>query len=193
MRPLPRCSRTWPVRCSFTLLASWSTLLCAVCRDYDRLKSDLHEAFDTLVAPPDIFARALDLQCESLLLRLVERRQPAGVADVEIRPARLEDADSFRKNCKTRTSTEQVRAQLEWTTRERSPHHLEHFVAVENDEVVGTVMLWPKGGHAVENDDGAYTLCRGCNGAGLDIARLDDWVVTGPRHGTGIGARVAWQ
>lgn len=109
----------------------------------------------------------------------------------EIRPARFEDAESLRRNCKTGTSLEQVRAQLEWTTRERAPHHLEHFVAIVDHEVVGTVVLWPKGGHAVERPGGGYTLCRGRNGQLLDIARLDDWVVAGVHQGTGIGARLA--
>jgi predicted nucleic acid-binding protein len=33
-------------------------------RDYDRLKTELHEAFDVVAAPPDVFERALALQRE---------------------------------------------------------------------------------------------------------------------------------
>lgn len=125
---------------------------------------------------------------------LVQRRhagQSDEVTNIEIRQARPEDAESLQKNCKRGATLEQVRAQLEWTTRERAPHHLEHFVAVDGDEVIGTVMLTPRGGHAVEAADGSLTLCRGRNGPRLDICRLDDWVVTSERHGTGVGARLA--
>ncbi len=112
------------------------------------------------------------------------------MAEVEVRQARLEDAETLQRNCKTGGTIEQVRAQLEWTTRARAPHHLEHFVAVSSGEVVGTAMLWPKGGHALERGDGTLTLCRGRNGLRLEIARLDDWVVMGAWHGTGVGARL---
>jgi len=111
--------------------------------------------------------------------------------DIEIRPARLGDEVSLQANCKAAVSVDQVRRQLEWTTRERGPHTLEHFVAVDGIEVVGTVMLWPRGGHAVERPDGSYTLCRGRNGAVLDIARLDDWSVTSTYAGQGLGSRLA--
>jgi GNAT superfamily N-acetyltransferase len=110
---------------------------------------------------------------------------------VEIRQATLEDAPSLQSNCKTGATIDQVRAQLEWTTRERGPHNLEHFVAMSDDEVVGNIMLWPRGAHAVEREDASLTLCRGRNGPQLDIARLDDWVVAGRFHRRGIGAKLA--
>jgi len=113
------------------------------------------------------------------------------MAGIEIRPARLGDEVGLQANCKPAVGVDQVRQQLEWTTRERGPHNLEHLVAVDGTEVVGTVMLGPRGGHAVERPDGSYTLCRGRNGAVLDIARLDDWSVSSRYAGLGLGTRLA--
>ena len=111
--------------------------------------------------------------------------------EVVVRQASPEDAPTLHANCKSGATLDDVVRQLEWTVRERGPHHLEHFVAVADSEVVGSVLLWPRGAHAVTGEDGSLTLCRGRNGPTLDIARLDDWVVTARLHGQGVGSMLA--
>jgi GNAT superfamily N-acetyltransferase len=110
----------------------------------------------------------------------------AGTA-IEIRQARVDDAEMLQRNCKSGATLDQVRQQLSWTTRERAPQILEHFVAVAGDEVVGTVMLLPKGSHAIATAANELTLCRGRNGPIAPVVRLDDWVVTTRLHGHGVG------
>ncbi len=112
-------------------------------------------------------------------------------ANIVIRPARTADADELQRNCKTAAALEQVKAQLAWTTRERGPHVLEHLVAEVDGEVVGTVMTFPKGAHALQFANGWITQCRGRNPPVAAVVRLDDWVVNARFHGTGVAVRLA--
>ena len=113
------------------------------------------------------------------------------ITDVLVRPAELHDAEPLQRNCKTGATLEQLQNQVAWTTRERAPQVLEHLVAEVDGEVVGTVMMKPKGAHAVELGGGRITMCRGRNGPVAQVVRLDDWVVNRRYQGTGVAVRLA--
>lgn len=113
------------------------------------------------------------------------------MSDMVIRPAVLADAEKIHQNCKTGSTLEQVRHQVAWTSRERAPQVLEHLVAEVDGDAVGNIMMVPKGAHAVQLGDGWITLCRGRNGYVAPVVRLDDWVVAGRYHGTGVAVRLA--
>lgn len=110
---------------------------------------------------------------------------------VTIRPARLGDETGLQANCKTASSLEAVRQQVEWTVRESGFPRLAHFVAEFDRDVVGTVMLIPKGAHALLDSEGRLALCAGRQGSELTVGRMDDWVVAARVWRKGIGTALA--
>jgi N-acetylglutamate synthase-like GNAT family acetyltransferase len=109
---------------------------------------------------------------------------------VRIRSARLGDEAGIQRNCKTAATVEQVREQVRATMTEQGFRRLAHFVADDDGEIVGNVMLYPVGAHLVQ-EQANLTLCPGRARADPPLAgELTDLVVASRLWRHGIGTRL---
>ena len=110
---------------------------------------------------------------------------------VTVRAVRPGDEIGLQANCKTASSLDQVRQQVLWTTREAGFPRLSHFVADDDGQVIGTVMLMVKEAHPDTDGAGGYTTCLGRPWVEPSVGQLSDWVVCGRYWRRGIGTLLA--
>ena len=109
------------------------------------------------------------------------------IEGLTVRPVRPGDEVTMQAYCKTGTTPDQVRRQVECTVRDARDGVMAHLVADLNGDVIGTAMLIADTAHLILPPDGSVELCPGRTDRPPTSGRFDDWVVYGKYWRQGVG------